>query len=70
MDQRRYEDALSSPTVFRTMLWTLMAGYLVAFVSLYAVGIGTAQRLSTPRALLVGASAFVAYQLVFVIFNR
>jgi hypothetical protein len=70
IDQRRYEDALSSPTVFRTALWTLMAGYLISFVLLYARGVAAAHRLSTGRSLATGAAAFVVYQLVFVIFNR
>ena len=33
MDQRAYEDRMSSPTVFRTIPWFLMIGYLVAFVT-------------------------------------
>jgi hypothetical protein len=70
IDQRRYEDALSSPTVFRTVLWTLMFGYPISFVVLYERGVGVAHRLSRWRALATGAIAFVAYQLVFDIFNR
>jgi hypothetical protein len=70
IDQRRYEDALSSPTAFRTALWVLMFGYLASFVLLYAHGVGVAHRLPRGRALATGAMAFVAYQLVFVVFNR
>ncbi len=70
IDQRAYEDAMSSPTVFRTMLWGLMAAYLVAFVALYACGVRMAHQLSRARALVVGAVGFAVYQGVFVIFNR
>jgi hypothetical protein len=70
IDQRRYEDALSSPTSLRTMLWILMLGYLVSFVLLYTRGVASAHCLTPGRALATGAAAFVAYQLVFVVFNR
>ena len=70
IDQRAYEDAMSSPTPFRTMLWALMLAYLVAFVVLFAKGLGAAHRLPKVRAAALGALAFVAYQLVFVLFNR
>jgi Yip1 domain len=70
IDQRSYEDALSSPTGLRTMLWLLMLGYLASFVLLYTRGVGAAHRLPFGRALATGATAFLAYQLVFVVFNR
>lgn len=70
IDQRAYEDAMSSPTVFRTILWGLMAAYLVAFVGLFASGVGVAHGLTRRRSIAVGAVAFLVYQGVFVIFNR
>jgi len=70
IDQREYEDALNAPTVFRAMLWLLMAAYLVAFVVYFARGIEAVHRVSRRRSLAIGAAAFFAYQLVFLIFNR
>lgn len=70
IDQRAYEDALNAPTVFRALLWVLMGAYLVAFVLYFARGIEAVHRLSRSRSLAVGGAAFLAYQLVFVIFNR
>lgn len=70
IDQRAYEDSLSSPTIFRTILWTLMAGYLAGLVVYYARGIAAAHGISARRALVVGTLAFLTYQGVFVIFNR
>lgn len=70
IDQRAYEDALSSPTPFRTLLWTLMAGYLAWFLITFAAGVRVAQRLKGTRAWVGGGIGFVVYQLVFVLFNR
>ena len=46
IDQRAYEDAMSSPTIFRTILWSLMLAYLVTFVVLFSNGIAAAHRTS------------------------
>jgi hypothetical protein len=70
IDQRAYEDAMSSPTVFRTILWILMSAYAIAFVVYYARGTAAVQGLRRRPSLLVGALSFITYQLVFVIFNR
>jgi hypothetical protein len=70
IDQRAYEDAMSSPTPARTLLWVLMSGYLVSFVLLFSKGVGAAHRLSPPRCAAAGTLGFLVYQLVFVIFNR
>jgi hypothetical protein len=70
IDQRAYEDAMSTPTPFRTLIWTLMAGYVVWFLVTFAKGVGAAHRLPAPRAAAAGAVGVVVYQLVFVIFNR
>ena len=70
IDQRAYEDAMSSATPFRTLIWILMLAYLVAFVFLYAKAIAVVHRQSAGRAALLGALGFCAYQGVFVLFNR
>jgi hypothetical protein len=70
IDQRAYEDAMSSPTVFAAILWTLMAAYLTAFVALFSQGIASVHELRPRHAFVVGTTAFATYQLVFVIFNR
>jgi hypothetical protein len=70
IDQRWYEDAMSSATVFQKMLWLLMTAYLVAFVTYYARGLEAVHRLTRGRSLFVGAIAFAVYQITLVIFNR
>jgi len=70
IDQRAYEDAMSTPTTFRTMLWALMGGYLVWFVLMFTKGVGAAHRLRVGPAAAAGALGVVIYQGVFVIFNR
>ena len=70
IDQRAYEDAMSSATPARTLLWLLMGGYLVSFLVLFAKGVGAAHRISATRSVIAGTLGFVVYQAVFVIFNR
>ena len=70
IDQRAYEDAMSSATPARTLLWVLMAGYLVWFLLLFGKGVLAAHRLSIPRAAAAGSIGFVVDQLVFMLFNR
>ena len=70
INQRAYEDAMSSATPFRTLLWMLMAGYLVTFVVLFAKAVASAHGLRRGPAALVGTLGFVTYQGIFVIFNR
>jgi len=70
IDQRWYEDAMSSPTPFRTLLWTLMIGYATWFGVMFTKGAGAAHRLRVGPALTTGLVGVVVYNLVFVIFNR
>ena len=70
INQRAYEDAMSSATPFRTLIWILMLAYLVAFVFLYAKAVAVVHRQSAGRAFFLGALGFCAYQSIFVLFNR
>lgn len=70
IDQRAYEDAMSGPTPFRTLIWTLMIGYVVWFFVTFAKGVGAAHRLRPAAATAAGAVGVVVYQLIFVLFNR
>ncbi len=70
IDQRAYEDAMSTPTPFRTMLWVLMIGYAAWFILTFTKGIGAAHRLRVKSAAVSGIVGFVVYQFVFVVFNR
>jgi hypothetical protein len=70
LDQRWYETALNSPTIWRTVLWICYGTALVWAPVLCAVGVAAAQRMRRGPAVLVGALAFLIYQGVFVIFNR
>lgn len=71
MDQRAYEDAMNTPGApANILIWTLMALYLAWFVVLFTVAVRAAHGLGRARALATGAVGFVAYQLVFAIFNR
>jgi hypothetical protein len=70
IDQRRYEDLMSTPTPFRTFLWVLMTGYAVWFFVTFTAAAAKAHRLHLPRAIAAGAAGVVVYNGVFVLFNR
>lgn len=71
LDQRAYEDAMSTPgTGPHLLIWSLMIVYLFALLGLFSGGIATAHKLRWAPALATGSLAFVVYQGVFMIFNR
>jgi hypothetical protein len=70
LDVQWYETALNSPTIWRTVLWTLYGASFVAFFMLFPKATGASQRIKPGAAILVGVSSFLVYQLVFLVFNR
>jgi len=70
LDQRWYEQALNSPTLWRTILWIFYSLSFILFFVLFPKGIGAAQRMRRGPAILVGVLSFLVYQGVFLIFNR
>jgi hypothetical protein len=70
IDGLAHEHAMNAPTPARDVLWFFMAVYLVAFPLLFTVALGAAHRIRTVAAAFLGASGFVVYQMVFVVFNR
>lgn len=70
LDLKWYEASLNSPTIWRTILWTLYTLSFVLFFVLFPKGIGSAQRIRRGPAILVGVLSFLVYQGVFFIFNR
>jgi len=70
LNQREYEVALNSPTIWRVILLTLYTLSIIWFIILFPKAIGAAQRIRRGPAVFVGVLAYVVYQGVFVIFNR
>lgn len=71
LDQRAYEDAMSTPgTGPNYLINSLMVLYLVAFAGLFTLGVKYSQRLPNGKAFATGTVGFVVYQAVFVLFNR
>lgn len=70
LDPRWYEQALNSPTIWRTILWSLYSLYFILFFVLFPKRIRAAQRIRRGPALAVGILAFVVYMGIFLIFNR
>lgn len=70
IDQRAYEVALNSPTIWRYILLTLYAISIIWFMVLFTKGVGAAQRIRGGPAAFVGVLAYAVYQFYFLIFNR
>jgi hypothetical protein len=70
IDQHEYELALNSPTVWRTLLWIMMAAYLIWFIILFSKGVRSVYAIKPWQAVLLGTIGFFTYQLFFLIFNR
>lgn len=70
IDQRSYEVALNSPTIWRTLLWIQMIVYLIWFIVLFSKGVKAVYQVKTGLAIGLGTIGFITYQLFFLIFNR
>lgn|GEM_PF-509737 len=71
LDQRAYEDAMSTPgTGAHRLIWALMLLYLSALLWLFTRGVGVAHGLRVGSALACGALGFIVYQSIFALFNR
>jgi hypothetical protein len=70
LNLREYEVILNSPTIWRTILWILYTLSFILFLVLFPKGVAAAQRIRRGPAVLVGVLAFIAYQGMFLVFNR
>lgn len=70
IDQHTYETALNSPTIWRTLLWIQMLGYLVWFVILFSRGTKVVYEIKKWQSVFLGLTGFITYQMFFFIFNR
>ena len=70
VDARQHEIAMNTPTVFRTILWICYSVYFIAFFILFPLSVRAVHQLSRIKSILIGASAFIIFQTIFLIFNR
>lgn len=70
IDAKEHEIAMNSPTVWRTILWIYMGAYMIAFPALYYRVVRTVHRLNKTKSFVVGLTAFILFQLIFLVFNR
>lgn len=71
LDQRAYEDAMSTPGQWpHVLIWALMVAYLAWFIWTFVTAAAVAHRLALPRSIVAGLSGLAVYQLVFLLFNR
>jgi len=70
IDQRNYENALNSPTIWRTLLWIQMIAYLSWFIYLFSKGVKVVYHIKTSLSIGLGTIGFITHQMFFLIFNR
>jgi hypothetical protein len=70
IDAHQHEIAMNSPTIFRTLLWVCYSMYFAAFLILFTHAVKVVHKLNWFSSTLIGITAFIAFQLIFVIFNR
>jgi hypothetical protein len=70
IDQHNYELKLNSPTIWRTLLWIMMAAYLIWFIILFTKGVKAVYAVHQWHAFILGTTGFLVYQLFFLLFNR
>lgn len=66
----QHEIAMNSPTVFRTLLWACYSVYFLSFIILFPTAVRAVHKLSRPKSILIGISAFIIFQVLFLVFNR
>jgi hypothetical protein len=70
IDARQHELDMNAPTIYRTLLWIAYSLYFLAFGILFPAAVRAVHGLSRGRSIAIGLSAFVLFQLVFLVFNR
>lgn len=70
IDAGQHEIAMNSPTIFRTLLWICYSVYFIAFIVLFSLSVRTVHKLNWLKSISIGVTAFIIFQLVFLIFNR
>ena len=70
LDQRWYEVQLNTPTIWRSILFTLYGIALILLFVYLTIGVARAQKIKWVHAVWIGFIAAIVYQGVFFIFNR
>ena len=70
IDAREHEIAMTTPTIFRTLLWTCYSMYIIAFFILFSKAVQIVHKLNVTKSILIGSFAYLIFQLIFIVFNR
>ncbi len=70
IDMKAYEQALNSPTIWRTIWMILYGGYFIWFPILFAKGISLSQKIPIMNAIPIAITGFISFQTVLLIFIR
>jgi len=70
LDLQWYEVALNSPTIWRTILFSLYGIALFMLLLLSIKAVGASQKIKAGPALFIGILTAIVYQTFFLVFNR
>lgn len=70
IDAQQHEVAMNTPTPFRTILWICYAIYFIAFITLFPIAVAVVHKLNRIKSVVIGLSAFILFQTLFLVFNR
>ncbi len=70
IDQRSYELALNTASIWRTLLWIQMLAYVTWFGILFSKGVQAVFTIKPWQAVMLGIIGFISYQIFFFVFNR
>ncbi len=70
LDLPAHELAMNAPGIARTVLWVALVAYAAAFLVLFTIGLGAAQRIRVAPAMGLAVVALVVYQSVLFLFLR
>jgi hypothetical protein len=61
LNLKEYEIILNSPTIWRTVLWTLYIASAISFTILFPKAVGAAQKIKPMPAIFIGLTSFFVY---------
>jgi len=70
ISMQEYERLLNEPTFWRGLLWTLYSLYFIWFLTLFTIGIKTAQRFSLLKSVIIAFIGLATFQVILLIFIR
>lgn len=66
----QHEVAMNEPTIYRTLLWISYTLYTLMFLIFFPLSVRVVHRLNIVQSIVIGVTAFILFQGIFLLFNR